>query len=51
MGKEICHFIIHFLIFYVLTMIEDIVERFLTVRLKRAESPKLGASAPSGRIG
>ena len=28
MGKEICHFIIHFLIFYVLTMIEDIVERF-----------------------
>ena len=28
MGKEISHFIIHFLIFYVLTMIEDIVERF-----------------------
>mgnify|MGYP007064809539 FL=1 len=28
MGKEICYFIIHFLIFYVLTMIEDIVERF-----------------------
>ena len=26
MGKEISHFIIHFLIFYVLTMIEDIVE-------------------------
>lgn len=28
MGKEICYFIIHFLIFHVLTMIEDIVERF-----------------------
>lgn len=28
MGEEICYFIIHFLIFYVLTMIEDIVERF-----------------------
>ena len=28
MGKEISHFIIHFLIFHVLTMIEDIVERF-----------------------
>ena len=28
MGKEISHFIIHFLIFYALTMIEDIVERF-----------------------
>ena len=28
MGKEISHFIIHFLIFNVLTMIEDIVERF-----------------------
>ena len=28
MGKEISHFIIHFLIFYVLTMIKDIVERF-----------------------
>lgn len=28
MGKEICYFIINFLIFYVLTMIEDIVERF-----------------------
>ena len=28
MGKEISHFIIHFLIFYVLTMAEDIVERF-----------------------
>lgn len=28
MGKEISHFIIHFLIFYVLTTIEDIVERF-----------------------
>ena len=28
MGKEISHFIIHFLIFYVLTMTEDIVERF-----------------------
>lgn len=28
LGKEICHFIIHFLIFYVLAMIEDIVERF-----------------------
>lgn len=28
MGKEFSHFIIHFLIFYVLTMIEDIVERF-----------------------
>ena len=28
MGKEISHFIIHFLIFYVLTMMEDIVERF-----------------------
>jgi len=28
MGKEICHFIIHFLIFNVLTMTEDIVERF-----------------------
>lgn len=28
MGKEISHFIIHFLIFYVLTMIEDIIERF-----------------------
>ena len=28
MGKEISHFVIHFLIFYVLTMIEDIVERF-----------------------
>lgn len=28
MGKEISHFIIHFLIFYVHTMIEDIVERF-----------------------
>jgi hypothetical protein len=51
MGKEIYHFIIHFLILNVLTMIKDIVERFLTVRLKRAESPELGASAPSGRIG
>ena len=28
MDKEICHFIIHFLIFNVLTMTEDIVERF-----------------------
>lgn len=28
MGKEISHFIIHFFIFHVLTMIEDIVERF-----------------------
>lgn len=28
MGKEISHFIIHFFIFNVLTMIEDIVERF-----------------------
>ena len=28
MGKEISHFIIHFLIFYVLIMMEDIVERF-----------------------
>lgn len=28
MGKEISHFIIHFLIFHVLIMIEDIVERF-----------------------
>ena len=28
MGKEICYFIIHFFIFHVLTMIEDIVERF-----------------------
>ena len=28
MGKEISYFIIHFLIFHVLTMIEDIVERF-----------------------
>ena len=28
MGKEICQFIIHFLIFNVLTMTEDIVERF-----------------------
>ena len=28
MGKEISHFIIHFLILNVLTMIEDIVERF-----------------------
>ena len=28
MGKEICHFIIHFLILNVLTMIKDIVERF-----------------------
>ena len=28
LGKEICHFIIHFLILNVLAMIEDIVERF-----------------------
>ena len=28
MGKEISHFIIHFLILNVLTMTEDIVERF-----------------------
>ncbi len=28
MGKEINHFIIHFLILNVLTMTEDIVERF-----------------------
>ena len=28
MGKEISHFIIHFLILNVLAMIEDIVERF-----------------------
>ena len=28
MGKEICHFFIHFLILNVLTMTEDIVERF-----------------------
>ena len=49
MGKEIYHFIIHFLILNVLTMIEDIVERFLTVRLKRAESPK--APSPGHRPG
>ena len=28
MGKKICHFIIHFLILNILTMTEDIVERF-----------------------
>ena len=49
MGKEIYHFIIHFLILNVLTMIKDIVERFLTVRLKRAENPK--APSPGHRPG